>query len=73
MLLKTPSGGISIRIRGAASVNGQNAPLYVIDGTSRRAGTDGDLSGINPYDIESIKVLKDAASITMYGVAAPTA
>lgn len=68
VLLKTPSGGISIRVRGAASVNGQNAPLYVIDGTPVEPGPDGDLPGLNPYDIESIKVLKDAASTTMYGV-----
>jgi TonB-dependent SusC/RagA subfamily outer membrane receptor len=68
VLLKTPSGGISIRIRGAASINGQNAPLYVIDGTPVEPGPDGDLPGLNPYDIESIKVLKDAASTTMYGV-----
>ena len=68
VLLKTPSGGISIRVRGAASINGQNAPLYVIDGTPVEPGPDGDLPGLNPYDIESIKVLKDAASTTMYGV-----
>ena len=68
VLLKTPSGGISIRIRGAASVNGQNAPLYIIDGSPVEPGPDGDLPGLNPYDIESIKVLKDAASTTMYGV-----
>ena len=68
VLLKTPSGGISIRIRGAASVNGQNAPLYVIDGSPVEPGPDGDLPGLNPYDIESIKVLKDAASTSMYGV-----
>jgi TonB-dependent SusC/RagA subfamily outer membrane receptor len=68
VLLRTPSGGISIRIRGAASVNGQNAPLYVIDGSPVEPGLDGDLPGLNPYDIESIKVLKDAASTTMYGV-----
>ena len=68
VLLKTPSGGISIRIRGAASVNGQNAPLYVIDGSPVEPGPDGDLPGLNPYDIESIKVLKDAASTSMYGI-----
>ena len=68
VLLQTPSGGLSIRIRGAASINGQNAPLYVIDGSPVEPGPDGDLPGLNPYDIESIKVLKDAASTTMYGV-----
>jgi iron complex outermembrane receptor protein len=68
VLLKNAEGGFSIRIRGAASVNGQNAPLYVIDGVPVEPGPNGDLNGINPYDIESIKVLKDAASTTMYGV-----
>ena len=68
VLLRSPDGGISVRIRGAASVNGPNAPLYVIDGVPVEPGPNGDLTGINPYDIESIKVLKDAASTTMYGV-----
>jgi TonB-dependent SusC/RagA subfamily outer membrane receptor len=70
VVLRTASGGLSIRIRGAASINAQgtNAPLYVIDGSPVEAGPNGDLPGLNPYDIESIKVLKDAASTTMYGV-----
>ena len=70
VVLTTASGGLSIRIRGAASINAQgtNAPLYVIDGSPVEAGPNGDLPGLNPYDIESIKVLKDAASTTMYGV-----
>lgn len=67
-VLRSASGGLSIRIRGAASINGPNAPLYVIDGVPVEPGPDGDLPGLNPYDIESIKVLKDAASTTMYGV-----
>ena len=68
VVLRTSSGGLSIRIRGAGWVNGQNAPLYVIDGSPVEPGPDGDLPGLNPYDIESIKVLKDAANTTMYGV-----
>ena len=68
VLFKTPSGGIAIRIRGATSGQPLASPLYVIDGTPVDAGPDGDLPGLNPYDIESIKVLKDAASTTMYGV-----
>jgi TonB-dependent SusC/RagA subfamily outer membrane receptor len=67
-VLRTPSGGLSIRVRGAASVTGPSAPLYVIDNVPVEPGPDGDLAGLNPYDIESIKVLKDAASTTMYGV-----
>ena len=63
-----PKAGSRSGIRGAASVNGDNAPLYVIDGVPVEPGPNGDLTGLNPYDIESIKVLKDAASTTMYGV-----
>jgi TonB-dependent SusC/RagA subfamily outer membrane receptor len=68
VLFKTPSGGIAIRIRGATSGQPLASPLYIIDGTPVDPGPDGDLPGLNPYDIESIKVLKDAASTTMYGV-----
>lgn len=67
-VLHSPEGGLWIRVRGAASVNGNNAPLYIIDGTPVEPGPNGDLNGINPSDIESIKVLKDAASTSMYGV-----
>ena len=67
-VLRTSSGGLSIRIRGAASFTGPNAPLYVIDGSPVEPGPDGDLVGLNPSDIESIKVLKDAASTAFYGV-----
>lgn len=67
-VLRTSSGGLSVRIRGAASFNGPNAPLYVIDGSPVEPGPDGDLVGLNPSDIESIKVLKDAASTAIYGV-----
>lgn len=67
-VLRSSSGGLSIRIRGAASFSGPNAPLYVIDGSPVEPGPDGDLVGLNPSDIESIKVLKDAASTAFYGV-----
>ena len=61
----SPDGGISVRIRGASSTSPE--PLYVIDGVPITPGPGGSLAGINPYDIESIRVLKDAASLTMYG------
>jgi TonB-dependent starch-binding outer membrane protein SusC len=60
-------GSIAIRIRGTNSFTGSNAPLYVIDGVPIEPGPNGSLSGINPYDIASIKVLKDATDLTMYG------
>ncbi len=65
---RAPDGGIAVRIRGTTSIHGSNEPLYVIDGLAIRAGPGGSLIGINPYDIESIEVLRDAASTTMYGV-----
>jgi TonB-dependent SusC/RagA subfamily outer membrane receptor len=61
-------GGLVVRIRGgSSSLMGNNAPLYVVDGVAV-VSDDGSLKGINPNDIESIKVLKDAASTSMYGV-----
>lgn len=56
-----PGDGASVRIRGFGSLSGNN-PLYVIDGTQ----TD-NLGDINPNDIESIQVLKDAAAASIYG------
>ena len=66
----TSSGGAPgsepvIRIRGISSINGNNKPLYVIDGFI--AGTDFNLSNISVNDIESIQVLKDASSLAIYG------
>ncbi len=61
-------GGLVVRIRGgSSSLMGNNAPLYVVDGVAVVSEADGSLKGINPNDIESIKVLKDAASTSMYG------
>lgn len=65
---RAPDGGIAIRIRGTTSIHGSTEPLYVIDGVPIWPGPGGSLSGINPYDIETIEVLKDAASTTMYGL-----
>jgi TonB-dependent SusC/RagA subfamily outer membrane receptor len=63
----TPEGYLTVRIRGAASVMGSTEPLYVIDGVPISPGPNGALVGINPNDIESIRVLKDAASTASYG------
>lgn len=56
-----PGEGVEIRVRGAGSIN-DNSPLYVVDGI-----ISGDINGLNPADIESISVLKDAASAAIYG------
>ena len=66
---RTSSGDLTIRIRGgSSSVQGNNAPLYIVDGVPFSPSVEGGLSGINPNDIASIRVLKDAADITMYGI-----
>ena len=59
-----PGSSPNVRIRGISS-NGSNEPLYVVDG--RIAS---DIGGIDPNDIESMEVLKDAASAAIYGIAA---
>ena len=64
---RTATGDIAIRIRGGSSVFGNNDPLYVVDGIAVQPGEGGGLPGVNPYDIASIQVLKDATSTTMYG------
>ncbi|MCH5218133.1 MAG: SusC/RagA family TonB-linked outer membrane protein [Muribaculaceae bacterium] len=59
----TPGSAPSIRIRGFNSINGDNSPLYVVDGIP----FEGSISDLNPADIESMSVLKDAASCALYG------
>lgn len=63
----TTPRGFFVQIRGATSVNGSNQPLYVVDGVPIDLGPDG-LLPINPTDVARIEVLKDAASISQYGV-----
>ena len=79
----SPGGGISIRVRGTTSINASSDPLYVVDGipvnstTNFTGGSTFDfgggtqginvLSSINPSDVQSIEVLKDAASSSIYG------
>jgi len=62
------TGALTVRIRGGSSINGPNEPLYVIDGVSIQPGPGGSLGGINPSDIESIQVLRDAMATAAYGV-----
>ena len=58
-----PGTAATIRIRGIGSMSASNAPLYVVDGVPY----DGTISAINPQDIESLTVLKDAAASAIYG------
>lgn len=73
----TPGAGIAVRVRGAASISASNEPLYVVDGlpiitgSSSQLGTGNQgingLNDLNPNDIATIEVLKDAASAAIYG------
>ncbi|MCH7411039.1 TonB-dependent receptor [Belliella sp. DSM 111904] len=73
----TPGAGISVRIRGTGSLNASSEPLYVIDGVPINTGSytaigaggqlTNALSDLNPNDIESMEVLKDAAATAIYG------
>ena len=67
----TPGGGATIRIRGGSSLNASNDPLIVIDGLAMDnqgiKGTANPLSMVNPADIESFTVLKDASATAIYG------
>ena len=67
IVTRAEDGSVAIRIRGTSSFTGGNDPLYVIDGIAIQPGPSGSLTGINPYDIASIRVLKDPADLTMYG------
>jgi len=66
-----PGGNISVRIRGINSINGTSEPLYVVDGLqiSNGGGVNdvSPLASINPEDIESVDILKDASATAIYG------
>ena len=59
-------GGIRVRIRGSRSLTAGNDPLYLVDDAMVQT-VDGTLYGINPHDVESISVLKDASATAIYG------
>ncbi len=71
-----PGGALSVLIRGVGSINAGSAPLYVVDGVQISTGTgsvntqNNPLNFLNPDDIESIEILKDAAAASIYGARA---
>ena len=67
LVSRTEDGGVAIRIRNTSTFSASSAPLYVIDGIPTQASPSGGIPGINPYDIDTIKVLKDPADLSMYG------
>jgi TonB-dependent starch-binding outer membrane protein SusC len=71
-----PGGALNVRVRGVGSINASNDPLWIIDGVQlsrfgqTTQGSSNPLASINPNDIESVEVLKDAASAAIYGAQA---
>ena len=65
---RTNDGGIAVQIRGPNSFYSGGEPLYVIDDIPMKPGPGGALTGVNPYDIATIKVLKDPADTGIYGI-----
>lgn len=71
-----PGGSVSINVRGIGSFSAGTQPLYIIDGVQMNGATFGGytqtstLAGLNPNDIESIEIIKDAATASIYGAQA---
>jgi TonB-dependent SusC/RagA subfamily outer membrane receptor len=68
LVTRNSDGSIALQIRGSSSFYSSSAPLLVIDDVPMPAGPGGTLTGINPHDIESIRVLKDPAELGIYGM-----
>ena len=65
---RTRDGGIALLVRGISSYDGSlTPPLYILNGMEMNVGSDGALTGVNPYDIDTIKVLKGAEA-GIYGI-----
>ena len=68
-----PGGGVSVQVRGINTLSGNSEPLYIIDGvpfSGNQGGSTNALSTLNPSDIESVEVLKDASASAIYGARA---
>jgi TonB-dependent starch-binding outer membrane protein SusC len=66
-VVRTANGGMMLRIRGAGTFANSGEPLYVIDGVPLAAAPGEALIGLNPHDVHSIAILKDAAATAIYG------
>ncbi|TVP98276.1 MAG: SusC/RagA family TonB-linked outer membrane protein [Balneolaceae bacterium] len=62
-----PSGSNRVIIRGTGTINASTDPLYIVDGVAMEGGLGGGINFLNPADIQSIEVLKDASATAIYG------
>jgi TonB-dependent starch-binding outer membrane protein SusC len=67
-VVRTPSGGFLVRIRGSSTLIGSPAPLYVVNGIAVYVDPERGLDWLSPADIARIEVVKDAAELAFYGV-----
>jgi TonB-dependent SusC/RagA subfamily outer membrane receptor len=67
LLTEGAGGGVRIRTRGTKSITGSNDPLYVVDGMPVEPDRGGTLSWLNPSDIETVSVFKDASATAICG------
>jgi len=67
-IVRPAGGGIALRIRGAGSINGDNEPLYVIDGMPVYVAAGRGIYWLSPGDIQQIDILKDAGATSIYGM-----
>lgn len=67
-VIRGAAGGFSLRVRGISSLYGSSEPIYVVDGMVVQTVPGRGLDWLNPSDIETIEILKDANSLSWYGV-----
>jgi len=67
-VVRSPDGGVSLRIWGPSSIYGDNEPLYVLDGMPVNVAPGQGLFWLDPNDVERIEILKDVSALAMYGV-----
>jgi len=67
-VVRSPDGGLSLRIWGPTSFYGSSEPLYVLDGVPLTVAPGRGLFWLDPNDIQRIEILKDVSAIAMYGV-----
>lgn len=67
-VIRSPGGGISVRVFGASTFSGNPEPLYVVDSVPVHVTPGRGLDWLSPADIRCVEILKDASAMAMYGV-----
>ena len=67
-LTRAPDGRVILHLRGSTTFMGEEEPLFVVNGIPLGPNASGNLSAINPLDIDTVRVLRDAAATAIYGM-----